>query len=387
MKRFTLTAILSLGLLLNSLPMGFAAAKAGASCKTQGVTATVKNYKYTCTKVGGKLIWSKGQKVSKASPSPTIQIPTLTFENIESNKENIAFAAWAKSNIYWSKSDRKIEGVQLLFGPSKKPLNCYGGLTEFTKISNFWKNYKQPEKSVVIYAANEDSKWATAEFLKNTGTSGPVNRGAGVAAVNPQGVGQIVFYVSGFETPGGCGGGVEKHEYTHLVQFSQRSESGQLLKSGPPTWFVEGQAEFAGSSEFPFEYYKKFSSNNRLLPQNILKDSEPSTIATYLKGTSALSTADYLIGYQVIEILAAIGGPYSTMDIFVEMAKGKSFTQAFESIYKLSWDQAVIIISNLVSANLNESQSKPLEEFRKIKEEIGKFKWPERGYFDEKLFN
>ena len=47
MKRFTLTAILSLGLLLNSLPMGFAAAKAGASCKTQGVTATVKNYKYT----------------------------------------------------------------------------------------------------------------------------------------------------------------------------------------------------------------------------------------------------------------------------------------------------------------------------------------------------
>ena len=85
--------------------------------------------------------------------------------------------------------------------------------------------------------------------------------------------------------------------------------------------------------------------------------------------------------------MAAIGGPYSTMDIFVEMAKGKSFTQAFESIYKLSWDQAVIIISNLVSANLNESQSKPLEEFRKIKEEIGKFKWPERGYFDEKLFN
>lgn len=387
MKRFTLATILTMSLVSISLPNAVATAKAGASCKTQGATSTVSNYKYTCKKVGGKLLWSKGQKVSKASPSTSAQVPSVTFENLGTAGEKIALAAWSKSNVLWTKSDRKIQGVQLLFGPSKKPLNCYGGLTEITKISNFWKNYKQPEKSVVIYAANEDSKWATAEFLKNTGTSGPVNRGAGVASVNPQGIGQVVFYVSGNEKPGGCGGGIEKHEYTHLVQFSQRSESGQLLKSAPPTWFIEGQAEFAGSTEFPFEYFKKFSSMNRLMPKNTLQDLEPATIANHLRGTTILSIADYLIGYQVIEILAAISGPYSTMDIFVEMAKGKSFSEAFETVYKMSWEQAVPIISNVVSAQLKASQSKPIEEFRTVKEEIGKFKWPERGYFDEALFN
>ena len=376
-------------LVASSIPAVAAQAKAGASCKTQGITSTVKKLKYTCLKSGGKLVWSAGKKVStpKPSVSPTPEIATITFENLESNVEKIAQTAWAKSNPLWTKYEKKIQGVQLLFGPTKKPLNCYGGLHEITKISNFWRKYKQPEKTIAIYAAPEDNNWATSEFIRTTGTSGPVNRGAGVATVNPQGVGQIVFYVSGQETPSGCGGGVEKHEYTHVVQLSQRSKSGELSKNRPPTWYLEGQAEFATASEFPFEYYKKFSLMNRFLPQNTLKDSEPSTIAAHLQSTASLSSVDYVVGYQVIEILAAIGGPYSTMDIFVEMANGKSFSEAFEAVYKISWASAVPIISNIVSAQIKSNQSVPLSQFVIGKGEIGTYKWPARGYFDEALFN
>jgi len=389
MKRLFLCSILGLTLVASSIPAVAAQAKAGASCKTQGITSTANNLKYTCLKSGGKLVWSAGKKVStpKPSASPTAEITTITFENLESNTEKIVQTAWAKSNPLWTKYEKKIQGVQLLFGPTKKPLNCYGGLHEFTKISNFWGKYKQPEKTVAIYAAPEDSKWATAEFIRTTNTSGPVNNGAGVATVNAQGVGQIVFYVSGQETPSGCGGGIEKHEYTHIVQFSQRSKSGQLLNSSPPTWFVEGQAEFAGGSEFPIEYYKKFSLMNRLLPQNTLKDSEPSTIAAHLQNTASLSGADYTLGFQVIEILTAIGGPNSTMDVFVEMANGKSFNEAFEAVYKISWTAAVPIISKVVSAQIKSNQSTALAQFVAGKGEIGTFKWPARGYFDEALFN
>ena len=376
-------------LVASSIPAVAAQAKAGASCKTQGITSTVKKLKYTCLKSGRKLVWSAGKKVSTAKPSvsPTPEIATITFENLESNAEKIAQTAWAKSNPLWTKYEKKIQGVQLLFGPTKKPLNCYGGLHEITKISNFWRKYKQPEKTIAIYAAPEDNNWATSEFIRTTGTSGPVNRGAGVATVNPQGVGQIVFYVSGQETPSGCGGGVEKHEYTHVVQLSQRSKSGELSKNGPPTWFVEGQAEFAGGSEFPLEYYKKFNLLNRFLPQNSLKDSEPSTIAAHLQGTASLSGADYTAGFLVIEILSAIAGPYSTMDIFVEMANGKSFSEAFEAVYKISWASAVPIISTVVSAQIKSNQNIPLSQFVTGKGEIGTYKWPARGYFDEALFN
>ena len=369
-------------------PPSSATIKAGATCKVIGQVKVQNQKEFNCLKKGQKLVWSAGKKVTNPNPSTTKapQITSITFENLEKNVESIAQTAWAKSNPLWTKYENKIKGVTLLFGPTKKPLNCYGGLHEITRVSNFWGKYKQPEKTVAIYAAPEDNKWAAGEFLRTTGTSGPVNRGAGVATVTPQGVGQIVFYVSGQEKPGGCGGGIEKHEYTHVVQLSQRSNADQLMTSRPPTWFIEGQAEFAVSSEFPLDFYKKFSAANRLVPQGDLRDFEPSTIASFLQTTSSLSSADYAIGYQVIEILAAIGGPYSTMDVFVEMANGKNFNEAFESVYKTPWSQAVTIISNVVSAQIKANPSAALSQFRFIKEEIGNFKWPERGYFDEAIF-
>lgn len=363
--------------------------KAGASCKIIGQTKIQSQKEFRCLKSGQKLVWSAGKKVTntKTTTPKAPQIPTITFENLEKSIESIAQTAWAKSNPLWIKNESKIKGVTLLFGPSKKPLNCYGGLTELTRISNFWGKYKQPEKTVAIYAAPEDNKWAAGEFLRVTGTNGPVNNGAGVATVTAQGIGQIVFYVSGDKSSSNCGGGLEKHEYTHVVQLSQRAKSGQLLNIRPPTWFLEGQAEFAGSSEFPFEYYKKFSSNSQLLPQGALKDSEPATIATYLQTPATLTYADYAVGYQVIEILAAVGGPHSTMDVIVEMANGKNFGEAFEAVYKTSWAQAVTIISKVISTQIKATQNIPLSQFRDIKGEIGTFKWPERGYFDEALFN
>jgi hypothetical protein len=386
--------VLSVGLGVLTLMIPLAATssatvKPGAACKIAGQAKIVNQKEFKCGKKDGKLVWSAGKKVITPKPSTTIapQIPAITFADLEKNIESIAQTAWAKSNPLWIKNESKIKGVTLLFGPSKKPLNCYGGLTELTRISNFWGKYKQPEKTVAIYAAPEDNKWAAGEFLRVTGTNGPVNSGAGVATVTPQGIGQIVFYVSGDKSPSNCGGGIEKHEYTHVVQLSQRSKSGQLLSIWPPTWFLEGQAEFAGSSEFPFEYYKKFSSLNRLVPQGALKDSEPATISAFLQTTSSLTFADYSVGYQVIEILAAVGGPHSTMDVIVEMANGKNFSEAFEAVYKTSWAQAVTIISNVISAQLKASQNVPLSQFGNIKGEIGTFKWPERGYFDEALFN
>jgi M6 family metalloprotease-like protein len=69
----------------------FAAVKAGASCKTKGQVKTVSGLKYTCTKSGKKLLWSKGVFVKK--PTPTTQgianaLPTQPSSDVNLCKLN-----------------------------------------------------------------------------------------------------------------------------------------------------------------------------------------------------------------------------------------------------------------------------------------------------------
>lgn len=81
MRRFLVVLItLTLFAGTNSTP-AFAAVKAGATCKKVGSTTTVSDKKYTCIKLGQKLIWNKGVKISKTKttsskkeePAPIIQ--------------------------------------------------------------------------------------------------------------------------------------------------------------------------------------------------------------------------------------------------------------------------------------------------------------------------
>lgn len=62
-----------------------AAIKAGATCKKAGETSTYAGKKFTCVKIGKKLVWNKGVTVSKPTPAvtptptPTVQpTPTAT---------------------------------------------------------------------------------------------------------------------------------------------------------------------------------------------------------------------------------------------------------------------------------------------------------------------
>ena len=124
---------------------------------------------------------------------------------------------------------------------------------------------------------------------------------------------------------------------------------------------------------------------NPLIKTDIKKNAVLEVFASVNPVTQSLF--HLLLENKRFEILAAIGGPYSTMDIFVEMANGKSFSEAFEAVYKISWASAVPIISNTVSAQIKSNQSVPLSQFVIGKGEIGTYKWPARGYFDEALFN
>jgi hypothetical protein len=64
--------------------------KAGAICSKAGITKNYNGKKYTCTKSGKKLIWSKGTLIKVAQPMPTptptrTPIPTATPTPIETS--------------------------------------------------------------------------------------------------------------------------------------------------------------------------------------------------------------------------------------------------------------------------------------------------------------
>ena len=66
-----LIAFLSILSLSGSLPLipANAAVKAGASCKTLGVTSVASGKTFTCVKFGKKLVWNKGVKIEKSTQS------------------------------------------------------------------------------------------------------------------------------------------------------------------------------------------------------------------------------------------------------------------------------------------------------------------------------
>ena len=52
-------------------PSALAVVKSGSACSPLNYSTTVAGYKYTCSKSGKKLVWSKGVKVSVPKPRPT----------------------------------------------------------------------------------------------------------------------------------------------------------------------------------------------------------------------------------------------------------------------------------------------------------------------------
>jgi hypothetical protein len=58
----------------------------------------------------------------------------------------------------------------------------------------------------------------------------------------------------------------------------------------------------------------------------------------------------YSIGYAATEALFAIGGPQSVLALFSRGAMGDSFSQAFQNVYGLSWDEGSTMLGQILAA-------------------------------------
>jgi len=70
-RRFWVIIFISTFIVSTFLVPANAAVKAGGPCKNQGLKVTATGFKYTCLKIGAKLIWRKGGRVTASIPTPT----------------------------------------------------------------------------------------------------------------------------------------------------------------------------------------------------------------------------------------------------------------------------------------------------------------------------
>ena len=391
-----------IALVLILAPMNaIAAVKAGDACKKAGSTATANGKKFTCKKSGKKLVWNKGVAIAppkpNASPSPTATpkvtvtpTPTITatpsanpapiiekapsgFNDLVENFKGVYVGVWNSSNAKISANSALDIKQNILFGPNTKSPNPQ--IPEmFALGTRFFAGYAQPKSFDAIYFVYDDIQWASQKLLELYGNPDQAQapsrncqsrqRCNGASANVPKtDVGQSNFAVldNGHPDAYHTKGGIEIHEYAHMVQFMQFQGKPTSQRNGGlgllPNWFVEGHAHLAGNvaSASSLDEYKVFRSFWLNARAEGLPGYSPESIESFYeklapgKFDSSVVSNVYSIGYFSVEALASIKGVDSPMEIIKLVSDGATWDEAFLKVYGISWKDAAPILAKTVS--------------------------------------
>jgi len=379
---------------LFALPLSAnAAVKTGDTCKKVGTTSTANGKKYTCIKSGKKLVWNKGVVIPtpKPSPSPTITAtptptPTSTptvapvldkvptgFNDLAENFKGVYISAWNSSDAKIRENKPVDVKQNIIVGPKTK-LPSAGIPSMFVRGTQFFAGYAQPTSLNAIYYVYDDISWAQDKIFelyaipaerdqipRNCQSRERCNgANANVPLPNIGHTSMAVFEPS-HPDDYHLKGGIEIHEYAHMVQFMQFQGKPTAGYSGGlgllPNWFVEGHAHTAGNlgSALSLTEYKKFRSAWLNARPDGLKDYSAESIEGFYeklapgKFDSTVSSNVYSIGYFTVEALVALKGADSPMEVVKLVSDGQTWDAAFLKVYGITWKEAAPILAKSVS--------------------------------------
>jgi hypothetical protein len=393
--RKVLAALTVLALVITPLS-ATAAVKAGAACTKAGNTSTTAGIKYTCVKSGKKLVWNKGVKVvaaAKPTPAPVVSptpsatpTPTSTptvapvldkvpagFNDLAENFKGVYISAWNSSDAKIRENKPVDVKQNIIVGPKTK-LPSAGIPSMFVRGTQFFAGYAQPTSLNAIYYVYDDISWAQDkifELYANPAERDQIPRncqsrercnGANANVPLPN-IGHTSMAVFEPSHPDDyhLKGGIEIHEYAHMVQFMQFQGKPTAGYSGGlgllPNWFVEGHAHTAGNlgSALSLTEYKKFRSAWLNARPDGLKDYSAESIEGFYeklapgKFDSTVSSNVYSIGYFTVEALVALKGADSPMEVVKLVSDGQTWDAAFLKVYGITWKEAAPILAKSVS--------------------------------------
>ena len=389
-----LVLVLGAILLMTGLPAN-AAVKAGASCSAIGSKKISGDKEFTCKRSGTKLVWNKGVVVKSStgakntSKSKVISFldfkkskpkEDLTSSNLGKNYAYVPYLAWAKSGEKISKFEPTNLKLTVLVGPNTDPINKSPG-NAVNLVSKMYGDYIQASEFVLIYYNFDDIAWAEKlvdEYIgKNGGydTSGDVKKlcpsrnncnSAGALTNSVTGIGLTMITASDQErsNPIFLSGTLEAHEYSHTIQKKQYF--GRMPQGlAPPQWLTEGGAEFIQTASIHHQSFDKYLTDRNKVTEYLysFKDFNNSRLDAFLNPSKLGTNWDlwkgydgfrvYDIGFMVSEILVAIKGPNSIMEIFKLMGDGVTFQESFYKVFAVQWDLAISSITQALADQLS----------------------------------
>jgi hypothetical protein len=374
----------------------YAAVKAGSACSKVGTKSVAGGKTYTCVKSGKKLVWDKGVVVAKPSvikptptPSPsTSPMPKASvapavvypkapsgFDDLIESYQGISYAAWSKSSEAIKNSTIKSPAFVAITGPNTK-LTYPTPASAFDLIARMYSGYESSPDFTVLSFGYEDRMWAqeqmkaiqpssTYQWITYTACATKDTCWGGGMFTDPNAKGLLVLTTEVVDD-NHTSGTLEAHEYTHAVQQNQmrRPQPWPPVGNWPPTWYLEGQAEFSQNAAIYYQSFDLYTKNRRFISEGLFKDStiDSKWIETYFVINPPSNWFDkydrwrqYDLGGMFVEILTALKGPGSAMEVWKLCGSGLSFNESFEKVYGISFEKALPIMAKAIALELGRS--------------------------------
>ena len=391
----------------------YAAVKAGSACNKVGAKSISAGKNYTCIKSGKKLVWNKGVVIPTPSPTPTptpsptptptptpsptptptpsptptpTPTPTvanLTFENLYENRAAISYTVWKKTSDSIKANSSKAGVISVFTGPNTKTyFDDYPYAVG--QVSKMFPNKAEVKDVLVIRYVYRDLDWAENVAKSKLSTSdynqlfsqegGAITKSncdsatqncRGSKEITPlSGVAVILQGIEETITQDNTGtvrfttGMLEAHEYFHSLQRIPIMNKGNV--TWPHAWFREGSAEWVQNVSISFqnfEQYKKYLADDCYYACRNMTAAQIEEFLNTANENFVPAKFDqwlnYSLGSHVIEILAAIKGTDSLIDMYAEMGGGLKFDVAFNKIFGITWKEAIPILAKTLEANLH----------------------------------
>jgi hypothetical protein len=381
-------ALLVIALLVTTFQISAnAAIKAGANCTKAGIKKVDAAGKtLTCLKVGKKLTWNKAAviPVVKQSPAPTpatsvapvAVIPDMptSFDDLVKNYKGISYAAWSKSRAKIIASTKTDFNYQLVLGPNSQLTNK-DPLTAFNLVTRLYSGYTKSGDVYLLAFNFEDRDWAVKQMDSIIPTAGSrwIYDVACATKTTCDGGGSffdgskkhLVVETMVIINENTTTGTLEAHEFTHSVQQmamgSARPATEFTTAPWLPNWYWEGQARFAQNATIWFESFDSYLRLRNATSGGLFQDSKYDSkyIEEYFVinpnrewGNKHARQRQYDLGGMFIEILTALKGPDSTMEMWKLAGTGVGLEVAFEKVYGVSFTKALPIMSKAIALGL-----------------------------------
>ena len=303
------------------------------------------------------------------------KIPT-SFQNLSNYLTGISYAAWAKSAAQIKVSSSKMLDSNILFYRGTHTTKSEVVPIEAVKrTSKLFASSSQPSKLHVIYYVRDDISWAQQKFeeLMNLGAGYNPDAASNNCRVDSPCWGAsswmsstkegVLLIAVGELDLNHTSGTLEAHEFTHSIQTYLDSTNTHW---DLPRWLLEGGAEWSQGAAIYYSDIVLYQEERRRNTDDLFKHPTTYTkawIQNYLKATGDQSWAYwdqfehwrvYDVGLMATEILVALKGPTSVMNLYSKVCTGSGMTwaQAFKAEYGSEWSDAVPYIADAIAKEL-----------------------------------